>query len=259
MDNDQSHPTKLRNDRVQSAYSDRINARLQMAPNRGSTNHRPKSLNSPPSGKSEIRNRQPEVGLNRKWSIDCSALFNSNSSSTNQNRTWQKSGSTSSLDNILTYNHNIQNQNDFNFDDDFQQGTFSRIYKIFKGSVKFRETIKCCKSSQIHKISRFQTFTIWDGVLPLKNIIGAQSSTLVILETEKDPYAGSYSDSEIITLEEVGPGLSDADAAINGLSNQLQKGLVTDQTRSQQSKGTRFFNFHVLGSFGRRMSEEVLG
>jgi len=119
-----------------------------MAPNRGSTNHRPKSLNSPPS-----------------------ALFNSNSSgSTNQNRTWQKSGSTSSLDNILTYNHNIQNQNDFNFDDD----------------------------------SNFQDYT-------------------------------SYSDSEIITLEEVGPGLSD-EAAINGLSNQLQKGLVTDQTRSQQSK-----------------------
>ena len=132
LDNDQSHPTKLRNDRVQSAYSDRINARLQMAPNRGSTNHRPKSLNSPPSGKSEIRNRQPEVGLNRKWSIDCSALFNSNSSSsTNQNRTWQKSGSTSSLDNILTYNHNIQNQNDFNFDDDSNfQGTFLKFLRL---------------------------------------------------------------------------------------------------------------------------------
>ena len=128
MDNDQSHPTKLRNDRVQSAYSDRINARLQMAPNRGSTNHRPKSLNSPPSGKSEIR--QPEVGLNRKWSIDCSALFNSNStSSTNQNRPWQKSGSTSSLDNILTYNHNIQNQNDF-FDDDSQfQGNVLELFQ----------------------------------------------------------------------------------------------------------------------------------
>lgn len=52
-------------------------------------------------------------------------------------------------------------------------------------------------------------------------------------------YTGSYSDSEIITLEEVGPGLSD-EAAINGLSNQLQKGLVTDQTRNQQSKGMIF-------------------
>ena len=56
-----------------------------------------------------------------------------------------------------------------------------------------------------------------------------------ILELGKD-FGGSYSDSEIITLEEVGPGLSD-EAAINGLSNQLQKGLVTDQTRNQQSKG----------------------
>ena len=68
----------------------------------------------------------------------------------------------------------------------------------------------------------------------------------------------SYSDSEIITLEEVGPGLSD-EAAINGLSNQLQKGLVTDQTRSQQSKGTRFYHFHVSGPFGRRMSEMIHG
>lgn len=167
LDSCDSHPTKLRNERVQSVYSDRINARLQMAPNQnrpGSTHHRPKSINSPPSGRSSHDSRR---------SIDFSALFNTNSgSSNNPNRTWQKSGSTSSLDNILTnYNH-IQSQNDYDFDED----------------------------------SNFQDFT------------------------------GSYSDSEIITLEEVAnPGLSD-EATANGLSLQLQKTLVTDQTRNQQSK-----------------------
>lgn len=70
-----------------------------------------------------------------------------------------------------------------------------------------------------------------------------------ILENEKD-YT-SYSDSEIITLEEVGPGLSD-EAAINGLSNQLQKGLVTDQTRSQQSKGM-IFQFRTVRTTGVRV------
>ena len=61
-------------------------------------------------------------------------------------------------------------------------------------------------------------------------------------------YTGSYSDSEIITLEEVGPGLSD-EAAINGLSNQLQKGLVTDQTRNQQSKGMIFIFFWIFNPY----------
>ena len=85
-------------------------------------------------------------------------------------------------------------------------------------------------ASNIHNLSWYLT---------LKTEI-KKYSTPDILELLKDAYGtGSYSDSEIITLEEVGPGLSD-EAAINGLSNQLQKGLVTDQTRSQQSKGKGF-------------------
>ena len=82
-----------------------------------------------------------------------------------------------------------------------------------------------------------------------------RSHDLKYLELLKD-YT-SYSDSEIITLEEVGPGLSD-EAAINGLSNQLQKGLVTDQTRSQQSKGM-IFPFLLFGNRRRRTSGMVPG